>query len=64
MGLLEASARRAQELGELDPALDPGQVVFEVNAMLAEANGLWLLRRDRRAFEMARRAIEARLAPR
>ena len=62
VGLLEASARRAQELGELDPALDPGQVVFEVNAMLAEANGLWLLRRDRRAFEMARRAIEARLA--
>jgi AcrR family transcriptional regulator len=64
VGLLEASARRAQELGELDLALDPGQVVFEVNAMLAEANGLWLLRRDRRAFEMARRALEARLARR
>ena len=44
------------------PSLDPEQLVFEVNAMLAEANGLFLLRGDRRAFEMARRAIEARLA--
>lgn len=61
-GLLDQSARRAQELGELDASLDPEQLVFEVNAMLAEANGLFLLRGDRRAFEMARRAIEARLA--
>lgn len=61
VGLLEESARRAQERGELDPAVDPEQVVFEVNAMLAEANGLYILSGDRRAFEMARRAIAARI---
>lgn len=61
VGLLEESARRAQDRGELDPALDPEQVVFEVNAMLAEANGLYILSGDRRAFEMARRAIAARI---
>ena len=61
VGLLEESARRAQERVELDPALDPEQVVFEVNAMLAEANGLYILSGDRRAFEMARRAIAARI---
>ncbi len=59
--LMEGSLRRAQELGQLDRSLDPEQIAFEVNAMLAEANGLFLLRGDPRAFEMARRAIEARL---
>jgi AcrR family transcriptional regulator len=59
--LMEGSLRRAQELGQLDRSLDPEQIAFEVNAMLAEANGLFLLRGDPRAFEMARRAIRARL---
>jgi AcrR family transcriptional regulator len=59
--LIEGSVRRAQELGQLDGSLDPEQLAFEVNAMLAEANGLFLLRGDPRAFEMARRAIRARL---
>lgn len=59
--LLEENVLRAQELGELDASRDPDQLVFEVNAMLAEANGLFLLRADTRVFEMARRAIEARL---
>ena len=59
--LIEGSVRRAQELGQLDGSLDPEQLAFEVNAMLAEANGLFLLRADPRAFEMARRAIGARL---
>ena len=59
--LIEGSVRRAQELGQLDASLDVDQIVFEINAMLAEANGLFLLRGDPRAFEMARRAIEARL---
>ncbi len=61
VGLLDACVRRAQELGELDASLDPEQLVFEVNAMLAEANGIFLLSGDRRVFEMARRAIEARI---
>jgi AcrR family transcriptional regulator len=62
VGLLDGCVRRAQELGELDPSLDPEQVVFEANAMLAEANGIFLLSGDRKAFGMARRAIEARLS--
>ena len=61
MTLLEGSVVRAQELGQLDPSLDPEQLAFEVNAMLAEANALFLLRADPRAFEMARRAIRERL---
>ena len=61
IALLEDSVRRAQELGQLDPSLDPEQLVFEVNAMLAEANGIFLLRADPRVFGMARRAIGARL---
>jgi hypothetical protein len=60
-GLLDENVSRAQELGQLDPSLDPDQLVFEVNAMLAEANGLFLLRRDPAVFDMARRGIEARL---
>jgi len=60
-GLLEENVRRAQELEELDASRDPDQLVFEVNAMLAEANGLFLLRGDPRVFEMARLAIGARL---
>ena len=61
MTLLEGCVHRAQELGQLDPSLDPEQLAFEVNAMLAEANALFLLRADPRAFEMARRAIRGRL---
>ena len=61
IALLEGSVLRAQELGQLDPSLDPEQLVFEVNAMLAEANGVFLLRGDPRVFGMARRAIGARL---
>ena len=60
-GLLDQNVRRAQELRQLDGALDADQVVFEVNAMLAEANGLFLLRGDPAVFGMARRGIEARL---
>ncbi len=61
VGLLTVNVQRAQEIGELDPALDPNQIVFEINAMLAEANGIFLLSGDHAAFDMARRAIEARL---
>ena len=61
IALLEGSVLRAQELGQLDPSLDPEQLVFEVNAMLAEANGVFLLRADPRVFGMARKAIGARL---
>jgi len=63
IALLDENVRRAQELEQLDGAIDPDQLVFEVNAMLAEANGLFLLRGDAAVFGMARRGIEARLLP-
>ena len=59
--LIEAAVRTAQELGEIAPSADPAQLTFEINAMLAEANGLYLLRDDPRVFDMARRGIGDRL---
>ena len=59
--LLENSVRTAQERGELDPSMDPAQLTFELNAMLAEANGVFLLSGDPRAFDMARKGIADRL---
>ena len=61
IGLLEEAARTAQERGELDRSVDPAQLTFELNAMLAEANGVYLLSGDRRAFDMARRGIADRV---
>jgi AcrR family transcriptional regulator len=62
MALIEGCIRRAQALAQLERSIDPEQLAFEINAMLAEANGLFLLRADPRAFEMARRAIRGRLS--
>ena len=53
--------RTAQERGELDPSADPVQLTFEINALLAEANGVYLLTGDSGAFDMARRGIADRL---
>jgi AcrR family transcriptional regulator len=59
--LLEASVRTAQEQGDLGRDLDPAQLTFEINAMLHEANGHYLLFRDRAALDRARKAIDDRL---
>jgi AcrR family transcriptional regulator len=59
--LFQAAFRTARERGEIDPSADPAQLAFEVNALLAEANGVYLLRGDRGAFDMARRGIADRL---
>ncbi len=59
--LIEAAVRTGQERGEIDPVADPAQLTFELNALLAEANGVYLLSGDRRAFDMARRGIADRL---
>jgi AcrR family transcriptional regulator len=60
--LLEASVIAAQQQGELARDLDPGQLVFEINAMLHEANGHYLLFRDAVALDRARKAIDDKLA--
>jgi AcrR family transcriptional regulator len=61
MGLFEDAIVIAQERGELAASVDPAQLTFEINALLAEANGLYLLSDDPRAFDMARRGIADRL---
>lgn len=62
MELTEANVRAAQERGELDDAVDAGQLNFELNAMLTEANCLYLLFDDPVAIERARSGVEFRLA--
>jgi AcrR family transcriptional regulator len=60
--LLEANLRQAQEQGDLQPGADPHQISFEINALLHEANGHYLLFRDTAALDRARTAIRDRLA--
>lgn len=43
--------------GELDPAADPQQVAFEIQAMLVAANGAFLLQGDPAVFDRARRGL-------
>jgi len=58
---IEQAIAEAQARGEIAPSVDRGQLTFELNAMLAEANGLYLLYDDSRYFDMARRGIADRL---
>ena len=55
-GLREAQARR-----DLDPDASIEQLTFELNAMLSQANTVFLIDGDRTAFDLARRAIHDRL---
>jgi AcrR family transcriptional regulator len=61
VGLFEEAFATARDRGEIGLAADPDQLTFEVNAMLAEANGLYVLHGDPRYIAMARRAIADRL---
>jgi AcrR family transcriptional regulator len=60
--LLEANLRVAQQHGELARAADLPQLAFEINALLHEANGHFLLFQDPAALDRARKAISHRLA--
>jgi AcrR family transcriptional regulator len=59
--LLEASVRAAQQLGELERDVDSRQLTFEINALLHEANGHYMLFREAAALDRARSAIDDRL---
>jgi AcrR family transcriptional regulator len=61
-GLLEHEARTAIDNGELDPARDPADVAFELNALAMAANNAFQLHGDKSAFPRARRAMERVLA--
>ncbi|MGD9570587.1 MAG: TetR/AcrR family transcriptional regulator [Thermoleophilia bacterium] len=59
--LIEGGVREAQAAGEADPDADAVQVTFEINAMLGEANGLYLVVRSEEPLDMARRGVADRL---
>ena len=61
--LLERLARKAMELGELEPGVDPAQLAFELNAVLASASTTFVLQGDAAVFDRARAAVR-RLVPR
>jgi AcrR family transcriptional regulator len=59
--LVANRVRAAQAEGHLDPAADPEQVAFELDALLGAANVRYQVNRDPAVFEHARRGIDARL---
>jgi AcrR family transcriptional regulator len=59
--LLEANVRAAQRNGDLAQDADIGQLIFEINALLHEANGHYLLFGDSAALKRAHTAIADRL---
>ena len=54
---VEGMAREAQERGEVAREVDPGQLAFELQAMIELANYHFVLFRDQRELERARNAI-------
>jgi AcrR family transcriptional regulator len=61
LGLLGRSVAEAQGEGQLDPAADPAQLAFELNALEMGANWAYQLHGDRQAFARARAAMVERL---
>jgi AcrR family transcriptional regulator len=62
LGYLRRQVLDAQAAGEISAAEDPEQLVFELKAMLAMANTVFVLQKDRSALERARRGYRSRLA--
>ena len=60
--LLEQLARKAIELGELEPGVDPAQLAFELNAILMSASTTFVLQGDAAVLDRARAAV-GRLVP-
>jgi AcrR family transcriptional regulator len=59
--ILVNRVKSAQAQGHLDPAADPEQVAYELDALGGAANTRFQLDRDERWFDRARQAIRARL---
>jgi AcrR family transcriptional regulator len=60
--LLERLARKAMDVGELAPGVDPAQLAFELNAILVSASTTFVLQGDASVFDRARAAVR-RLVP-
>jgi len=61
LGLLAEQVAAGQSRGELDPAADPVQIAFELNAYMVLANMQFVATSDPTALERARRAVDSRL---
>jgi AcrR family transcriptional regulator len=60
--LLEAAVRDAQADGEIDPAEDPEQLAFDLDAYMLLANLQFVASKESAPIDRARRAVERRLA--
>lgn len=61
LGALAIAAQQAQTRGELDPAIEPDQLAFEINGIALATNWARELLGDARAFVRARTSIRGRL---
>jgi AcrR family transcriptional regulator len=59
--LLAEQVAAAQAAGELDPAADPAQVAFELNAYMVLGNMQFVAASDSAALDRVRRAVDDRL---
>jgi AcrR family transcriptional regulator len=59
--LLERLARKAMDVGELDPGDDPAQLAFELNAVLVSTSTSFVLQGDPAVFGRARAAVRRRV---
>ncbi|MFO0551106.1 MAG: TetR/AcrR family transcriptional regulator [Polyangiaceae bacterium] len=62
VGALEHVIGEARELGQLAPDVDPGQLAFELNALMLGANWGFQLLECATPLERARRGIDERLS--
>ena len=61
LAFLAREVRKAQEAGDLDPAVDPEQLAFELDAFGGAANHHYQFMRDKAVFDRAAAAMRARL---
>jgi len=62
LAMLETAVRKAQQAGEIDPADDPRQIAYEMNALTTAANRSAQLLGDPTGWKHARRAVHRLLA--
>ena len=62
IAFLTREIRKAQEAGDLDPAVDAEQLAFELDALGPAANQRYQLMQDPAVFDRAEAAIRARIA--
>ena len=62
LGQIESAVGQAQAEGAIDPAEDPAQLTFEIEAALLLANAQYIVVRGPEPIERARRAIDRRLS--